>query len=816
MQFPALAFLCGVLITLQLTALPDVSWTFLLFLVPPAVIWLKPWRPVWFFAAGLLWSVLIAHGILEKGLAPDWQGKDLKVSGTVVSIPVRQAHRTRFEFELESVDRVDDGKHSQPGRARYKVLVNWYRNAPAIHVGEHWQLQLRMKLPHGFMNPGGFDYEAWLFQKRIRATAYVVSSPRSDHDSGPINQKLPLISPHTRYWIDQQRERLGVDIDHSLQTDPLREDSVKETGTKRESFAGMVKALAIGDRQGISDEQWQVLLVTGTNHLMAISGLHIGLIAGLVFFLVRWLWSRSGRAVLWLAAPKAAAMAALLAALVYAAMAGFAIPTQRALVMVSVIMLAVLWQRQVRPTQVLSLALLIVLLIDPFAVMASGFWLSFAAVSVILYGVAGRSPLRQEHGGRVYRVWWQWGRVQWLLLIGLAPLVLFYYHRVSFISPLANMIAVPWVSFVTVPLSLLGTALIEFWPWAGKSLLQLADISLAGVWPILERMSSWTISQWTYPSPPTWTLFTSLVGCLWLLAPKGFPARWLGIIWLLPLAWLPQHLIPVNEFDFSLLDVGQGLAAVVQTRNHVLVYDTGPRFSEDFDTGDAVVLPYLKYLGINKVDMLVVSHADNDHIGGADSLAEQLPIENVISSVPEKLNSMSARECQEGMQWNWDGVQFELLHPDQDAFIHSKRGNNRSCVLRVSVGQSAVLLPGDIESSAEHYLVSKAREKLFNIEADILVAPHHGSLTSSSEEFIQAVKPHYVLFPVGYRNRYGFPKPTIVERYLQYGTVAQRQSVTLFDTAQYGAISFRLTQEGRVHLLQTYRQAAQRFWHVEG
>lgn len=815
MQFSALAFLCGVLLTQRLATLPDATWTFLLILVPPAIIWFKRWRPVWFFMAGFLWTVFIAQGILAKGLPSDWEGRDLWITGVVASIPTVQTHRTQFEFVIETAD-LSDGNKSRLTSQRaslhgVKLLLSWYQSAPAIEVGERWRLKVRLKLPHGFMNPGGFDYEAWLFQKRIQATGYVVNPHHELPISGPINQKLA--SPSLVYWVDRQRAILSMAIDGTF-------TPTDNQTTVAPNFAGMIKALAIGEKQGISQDQWQVLLRTGTNHLMAISGLHIGLIAGLMFFLVRWLWSRSARAVLWHAAPKVAAVAAILAAAVYAAMAGFAIPTQRALVMVLVVMLALLWQRQIRAGQVLSLALLTVLIIDPFAVMAAGFWLSFAAVAIIVYGALDRSGNRSANGSAVRGFWWRWGRVQWLLLIGLTPLILFYFQRVAIMAPLANIIAVPWMSFVTVPITLLGTSLLSLLPAAGEALLHLAAWSIKLLWPVLEEMSSWRISQWTHAAPPIWTLLTSLVGVLWLLAPKGFPARWVGVIWLLPLALLPRESLPTGEFDFSLLDVGQGLAAVIQTRDHVLVYDTGPRLSEDFDTGLAVLVPYLQNKGIAAVDTLIVSHGDNDHIGGANSLAEQIQIRSVLSSVPQRLAALSARACQNDLRWEWDGVQFELLHPDHQAFAGSKKGNNRSCVLKVSTGSLAVLLPGDIESAAEGYLLRKQQTGEINLKANILVAPHHGSLTSSSEGFIRAVNPQYVLFPVGYRNRYGFPKPAIVERYLQLPLIGtqneagkRRQNVTLFDSAQHGAIKFRVGHHGRVELVQTYRQAVQRYWH---
>ncbi len=761
----ALALLSGVLFFQFLSSLPPpvLAWLFLPVLT---MAWLFPqWRPLALMFAGFGWAWWVAAGMLAQQLPAELEGVDVGVEGVIVSLPDRDAARSRFQFEVERLI-TPGGAAAGPGR----VLLSWYaRPPPELRAGERWHFTVRLKRPHGMLNPGGFDYEAWLFRHRLRATGYV----REKGDN-----RLLLADAGS-----QAVNRLRQSLSHGL-----------DTALAGREFGGIVAALALGERQHISQEQWRTLIATGTNHLVAISGLHVGLVAGLVFFIARRLWLLWPRLTLRWPAPKAAAVAAMAAALAYAALAGFSVPTQRALIMVAVVMAGLLLQRRVRPVHALAAALLLVLLWDPLAVMEAGFWLSFAAVAIIFYGMGGRLAPRGW--------WWRWGRVQLLVAIGLLPLMLILFQRVSLAAPLANIVAVPWVSFVVVPLSLMGTLLLEPWPALAAFVLLLADGALGMLWPLLDGLAQGPFAQWTQHVPPLWAMAPAALGVMLLLAPAGMPARWLGVVLLAPLFAVVPPRPAQGEAWLTLLDVGQGLSAVVRTARHSLVFDTGPAFSEDFDAGDAVLVPYLRAEGISRVDMLIVSHGDRDHIGGLDSLLAQTSVTALLSSVADKLEQrgVAASNCQAGQHWEWDGVRFEMLYPFPDM---GSRGNDASCVLRVSTAGAALLLPGDIEKRSEQALLARSPAAL---RADVLVAPHHGSNTSSTSAFLAAVRPRYALFPVGYRNRYGFPKPAVVARY------AALDAARLASDRR-GAITLRLGTAGLSAAPESYRETARRYWH---
>ena len=546
----------------------------------------------------------------------------------------------------------------------------------------------------------------------------------------------------------------------------------------------LLRALGVGDRSAMSTAQWRVLQKTGTSHLLAISGLHVGMVAGLVFFITRQGWSLLGDPQRW-PAPRVAAACSIIAALAYALLAGFQVPAQRALVMVSLWMLAVMWTGRPDPWRVWGLALLAVLLMDPFSVAAPGFWLSFAAVALICQLTLGR------HGrtGKLRRLL----SVQFGLLVGLAPLQWLLFQQLSISAPFANLIAIPWIGLLVVPVMLAGILLLPFAPTVGDWLLGLSAHSLSILWWLLEQLAGLPVNLWQSPAVSAGWMLLFALGIVIVLLPGAFRLAPVGVMLLLPVFWLQPERPVWGDVWFTLLDVGQGLAAVAETSNHVLVYDSGPAFRSGFNTGDAVLVPYLVNQGYRHIDRLTISHADNDHIGGARSLFERMDVFSIYSGEPGEFDWAQSKQCMAGQRWVWDQVQFEYLAP-----FTAGEGNNSSCVLRIETAAGRVLLlTGDIERSIEQQLVEQHARRL---AADVLVAPHHGSRTSSTDGFVNAVHPEYVLFPVGYRNRFGFPKPDVVARY-------QRIGARTLDTASNGAVNIRL-EAGRGIEATGYRQRA--------
>ncbi|MCP4698141.1 MAG: DNA internalization-related competence protein ComEC/Rec2 [Gammaproteobacteria bacterium] len=766
----ALAFLLGVLACQMFQELPDKRWALLIGVLAAVIYWVPRLRIPAVFALGLLWAIFRADLILSRELPAMLEGKDAVAEGYVSGLPKVFAHGVQFDFKVSYLHGLGRTWPS-PGRIR----LSWYRQpsspidfANRVRPGQKWHLTVRLKRPHGMANPGGFDYEAWLLRQRLRAKGYI-------RDKGEHH----LLPEPVSFSIDTVRYRLAETIQDAIGSDPA---------------SAMVLALALGIRQDISDEEWETLRNTGTNHLIAISGLHIGFISTLVFLLSRWLWRRigiiKGQTLMGLPAPRPAVLFGLLAAVVYAGLAGFSIPTQRALIMVAAAMSRIAFVSRTAVSNSVALALMLMLIWDPLTVMAPGFWLSFAAVGAILYGLSGQIKPR-----------WAWLQVHRLVFIGLIPLLLYWFGQIPLLSIPANLLAVPWVALFIVPLTLTGSLLISIWPSAGGFCLQVSAQHLDWLKMFLEFLANWEWAVWQPVFPPLWAALAAGAGVLILLLPKGFPARRLGFIWLLPAFFSSMPQPREGELWFTLLDVGQGLAAVLRTREHVLIYDTGPKFSTGFNTGKAVAVPFLRFKGVKRIDTLLISHGDNDHIGGASSVLAEFPGTRILTSVPQKFPRVAAIKCLSGHQWEWDGVRFEILHPPANKHAF-RRSNNRSCVLKASTAGASVLLPGDIEKKVEFRLVQKYQSRL---QADILVAPHHGSRTSSRPGFIEAVNPAYVLFPVGYQNRFRFPKADVVERY-------RERDIRVLNTAQHGAIAFVLSPDG-ISTPKITRREIHRYWH---
>ena len=712
---------------------------------------------------GFVWAAGFAHLRLAESLPAAWEGRDVEVIGVVAGLPARGgggslAH-IRFVFTVERV-------LTAGARVPARVQLSHYGHGalPDYRPGGRWRLTARLKRPHGVVNPHGFDYEVWLLERRVRATGYVRARP------APARLDEFVVRPGT--LVERVRERIRARIEAALAGRP---------------YAGVLVALAVGEQGAIPPAQWEVFTRTGVNHLMSISGLHVTMLAGLAYALVAGLWRRSARLTLRLPARKAGVVAGVLAAAVYSSIAGFAVPAQRTFYMLVVAAWA-LWRGEfASPSRVLALALFVVLLLDPWAVLAPGFWLSFGATAVLVY--AGAHRLHRPHALLL------WARAQGAVTLALVPVLLLWFQQLPLVSPLANAVAIPLVSLAVVPLTLLGAIL----PWDG--LLHLAH----GLMTFGMRGLEWAagFAPWRQPLPGLIDIALALVGVSLLLLPRGFPARWLGLILLLPALTRPAPAPPTGGLWVEVLDVGQGLAVLVRTRAHALLYDAGPGVG---DAGARVVPSVLRAFGVQHLDAFVVSHDDADHAGGAGAVLAEARVTRLISSLPaaHPLRGRAARDvdCVAGQSWIWDGVRFEMLHPLAGALANpAVRDNAKSCVLKVSSPGGSVLLTGDIERRVEEELFLRSGDGL---RADVLLAPHHGSNASSTLAFLEAVRPAVVVVSSGYLNRFRHPGAKALARY-------RALDARLLRTDRDGAVSVR-TAPGRLPLIRTERRQTPRYW----
>jgi competence protein ComEC len=724
---------------------------------------------------GFFYAAWRAELRLSDELPAAWEGRDLELIGVVDELPPNGDRGLRFAF---AVERVLTAGAVAPSR----ISLSWYpgrrgersEELPRLHAGERWRLMARLKRPHGTVNPHGFDLEAWLLENDLRATGYV----RPDD----ANRRVDAFAGRAGDYVQRLRESIRDRILASLGERP---------------YAGVIAALAIGDERAIPYEQWQLFNRTGVGHLISISGLHVTFFATLIGAIAFWLWRRSQRLTLRLPARKAAALAGAFAAFAYVLLAGFQVPAQRTLYMLTVAAVGLWLGRPGTASVVWLWALAAVLALDPWGMLAPGFWLSFAAVGLLLYTSVGRIGT----GSALLAA----GRAQWAVTLGLVPLLLMLFQQVSLVSPLANAVAIPVVTFSVVPLTLASIVV----PW--DALLLAAQAMFAWLGVFLEYLGALPSAVWQQHAPPVWAVAAGVLGVLWLLAPRGVPGRALGAVWLAPLFLVTPVVPPPGAFRLIVLDVGQGLAVLVQTHGHALLYDTGPRFNDDADAGNRIIAPMLRASGVERLDGLIVSHQDSDHSGGARSLMETVPIGWLSSSLPDGSGLLrtrsslgeSARRCIAGERWAWDGVHFALLHPVAANYANSKlKANDLSCVLRVSGPGGSALLTGDIEARSEADLIRRQETAL---RSDLLIVPHHGSRTSSTAVFVAAVSPRIAVFTPGYRNRFGHPRPEIVERYETAGIQTLR---TDYD----GALSFTF-QNGAATRPVAQRDVQRRYWY---
>jgi len=738
MRTGMLALVAGLLVLRWLPVLPP-FW--LLCLLPVIGLMLLPFRsyPIALFLFGFSWACISAQSALDDRLAVELDGRTLWVEGRVVGLPEMRTGVVRFELADPYSRRTD-----LPDRLR----LAWHAG-PELRAGETWRLAVRLKRPRGLVNPQSFDYEAWLLAQRIGATGTVKSGERIAAGGGG------------GAWRDSLRQRL-------LQIDAHGRE-------------GALTALVLGDGSGLSTADWRLLQDTGTVHLMVISGQHIGLLATLLYGLVSGLarlgwWPRRWPWLPW------ACVCAFLGALAYGWLAGFEVPVQRACVMVGLVLL---WRWRFRHLGVclpFLIAVLAVLLLEPLASLQPGFWLSFGAVAWLILIFSGRLGTWS---------WWRaLGRAQWAMALGLLPLLLALGLPVSASSPLANLFAVPWVGLLIVPLALLGTLLLPV-PGLGEGLLWAAGGLLELLFVLLGHMAAW-LPAWLPVALPLWSWSLIACGVLLLLLPSGVPLRGLGCLLLLPVFFSPVLRPVYGQAEVWMLDVGQGSALLLRTQKHDLLYDAGARFG-DFDMGERVVLPSLRALGVDRLDLMLISHADNDHAGGALAMTRGMPVSRVLSGEAGALPAaLQASSCEAGQSWQWEGVRFTVWRWAQAA-----DGNQASCVLLVEANGERLLLTGDIDGSAERALLASA----FDVRADWLLVPHHGSRSSSTPAFVKAVAPGAVLLSRGHLNSFGHPHADVIERYAA-------RPARLYDSAEQGAVRIQL---GAFAVAQGLRGQS-RFW----
>ncbi len=813
----AVAALCGLLLGTALQLQQGALFRPLVYAglsLPALLLWAwmaagRPWpqNAVVAFGLVLLPATLLgfsatglrAAWFLEGGLQSRWEGRDLSVTGVVAAMPQRNEAGLRFRLEVESAY-----SGSEPVALPARIYLGWYaggmaaepgavaRPLPALQAGERWQLGVRLKAPHGASNPHGFDYELWLWEQGLQASGYVRVGAG---DAAPRRLATQVAHPVER-WRQQVR------------------DAIFERVSERSS-AGVLAALVVGDQSAIERADWDVFRATGVAHLMSISGLHITMFAWACALLLGWLWRRSSRLCLAWPADQAALLGGLLLASAYAVFSGWGVPSQRTCLMLLTVTLLRLSGRRWPWPHVWLLACAVVVLADPWALLQSGFWLSFVAVAVLFASNMGRQAdaapsLRQ----RVFASL----REQWLITLALAPLSLLLFGQLSLVGLVANILAIPWVTLLVTPLALAGVLLAPFWDLAALCVQLLASY--------LQLLAQLPLATVSIAQPPLWAGTVGVLGAVLLVLPLPPWLRLGGLPLVLPvLLWQPPR-PEMGQFELLAADIGQGNAVLVRTANHALVYDAGPRYSRESDAGHRMLVPLLRALDV-RLDLLLLSHRDSDHTGGAPALLAMQPQAELLSSIEDshELQALRpARRCEAGQSWNWDGVQFTLLHPQAADYAGGNRSNALSCVLRISNGSATALLVGDIEQPQEAALLaahtgsapapsaattrpSSGAEDVgkfaAGLRADMLLVPHHGSKTSSSAAFLDAVQPKVALVQAGYRNRFGHPAAAVMERY-------RERSIAVFDSPHCGAAVW----DSRSPLdVRCNREEGRRYWH---
>lgn len=754
----ALALLAGVSACLALSWLPP--WPLLLAVLAAGAgywFWGRAGRWIGPLLFGFALAGLHATHALDLQLPSAWEQREVSVTGRIAELPGHESRRTSFLLRVDKDD-------AQPAPLRGRLLrLAWYDHFDGsstgrerLMAGQRWQLTVRVRAPRGLRNPGSMDSEKHAMARRLTATGYIRNP---DH--------AVLLSPP--HGVNAWREAMSARIAAAVPAASSR----------------YVRALALGDTRGLDDDDWLALRANGLTHLIAISGFHVGLVAGFFALAVAglwWLWpALSMRCPL----PIAAAVAGLAGAVIYAAAAGFALPTVRTVLMIAAVAAVRILRRRSSAFETLALAAIAVLLVDPLASISAGFWLSFFGVAWLLWCLpdAGRRPLHDFLSA------------QGVASLGLLPLSVILFGQASLAGPVANLVAVPWWSLVVVPLALIGTGLEFIHEGWGALAWRAAAWCFELSWPLFERLAATDLALWWLPEPRWFALPLACLAAFWMLLPRGVPGKALAVLLWLPLLLPARNLPPPGEVELVVLDVGQGLSVLVRTHKHSLLYDMGPAVPDGFDAGERAVLPALHALGAMRLDRAIVSHGDSDHAGGFPAVRKAIPLARAYT--PEGSPVSGAEPCLAGDQWTWDGVTFGFLHPPEH-FPYF--GNEASCVLRVQTAYGAVLLTGDIGAVIERDLVWRDPKA---VRADVVLVAHHGSGHSSDPEFIAATGARFALVSSGHGNRFGHPRADVLERWRLAGARTH-------DTAQDGALQVRLGAAGVQ--LETRRRAHRRLW----
>jgi competence protein ComEC len=747
-----IALLGGAVVVQMLPALPAPAIAIACAALILPLLFFRPLdRPPLWFLLGLAWTLIRADAALDARLPDALHGRDFDVVGVVRGLPDVESDSTRFEFDVEST-RLDGDLLALHGPVR----LNWYDKAPELMPCSRWKLRLRLRPPRGLVNPGGYDSERGAVLHGVVAVGYVREASENHR-----------IEASSKPCIDAWRQSIAAALTRQLDNP---------------SSIGLLQAIAVGDQQGIEDADWQVLRATGIGHLIAISGLHVGMFAAFGALLARMLWKSWPRLTLRLPGPLIEAPIAMACAGGYGLLAGMGVPTVRTLVMIGVALLARYARRCCPVSQALALAAMVIVVWDPLAVLSAGFWLSFLGVAVLLCVSRPASAQRA--------IWRELPRLQLVLSLALLPMTVWFFGQGSLIGPFANLIAVPWVSFMVVPATVAGSLLIVDVPSLGAPLLHLADVLLKPLWQLMQWMAALPSAQVHFAATPIWALVLALTGVAWMLFPRGVPARSIGLVLLLPLLVPPRQALDDGEFEAWMFDVGQGLSVFVRTREHSLLYDAGPRYPGGFDTGEAAVVPSLHALGVGRLDRMILSHGDSDHAGGAGAVHLAFPRATIESGEPERI-AVEAAACRKDEAWAWNGVRFRVVSA---AGSEVPRSNDRSCVVLVSGSFGSLLLTGDATANIEP---AEADALGGVVQPLVMTVSHHGSKTASSARFLDAIDPKQAWVSAGYRNHFGHPHADVLGRFSE-------RSVALFNTADSGYLHLRFAagmdapEQGRI------------------